>query len=133
MQVMLQASVFERFALDALALGEDHLGPPDVDIGRGEIVEALLVAGMIAMLDEGTDLPFEIAGQIVVVEQDAVLQGLVSALDLALRQRVIRRTAHMLHALVVEPLGQIAGDVGRAMVAEQPWPVQEGDAIKLCS
>jgi hypothetical protein len=29
------------------------------------------------MLDEGIDLPFEISGQIIVVEQDAVLEGLV--------------------------------------------------------
>jgi hypothetical protein len=29
------------------------------------------------VLDEGADLPFEISGQVVVVEQDAVLQGLV--------------------------------------------------------
>ena len=41
---MLQASVFERFALDALALGEDCIGPSEVDIGRGQIVEALMVA-----------------------------------------------------------------------------------------
>jgi hypothetical protein len=86
---MLQASVFDRFALDALALGEDGLGPPEVDIGRGQFVEALMVAGVIVMLDEGADLPFEIARQVVVVEQDAVLQGLVSALDLALRLRMI--------------------------------------------
>jgi len=45
--VMLQSSVFERFAFDPLALGEDHLGPPEVDIGWGEIVEALMVAGMV--------------------------------------------------------------------------------------
>jgi hypothetical protein len=66
---MLQASVFERFALDALALGEDCTCPPEVDIGRGEIVEALMVAGVIVMLDEGADLPFEIAQRKVVVEQ----------------------------------------------------------------
>ncbi len=57
MQVMLQASVFERFALDALALVEDCLCPSEVDIGRGEIVEALMVTGMVAVLDEGADPP----------------------------------------------------------------------------
>ena len=59
---MLQASVFERFTLDALTLGEGRLGPAEVDIGRGQIVEALMVAGVIVMLDESADLPFEIAG-----------------------------------------------------------------------
>lgn len=35
---MLQASVSERFALDALAFGEDCCTPPEVDIGLGEVV-----------------------------------------------------------------------------------------------
>jgi hypothetical protein len=29
------------------------------------------------VFDEGADLPFEIAGQVIIVEQDSVLQGLV--------------------------------------------------------
>lgn len=74
---MLQASVLGCFALDGLALGEDHPGPPEEDIGRGETVESLVVAGMFIMLDDGTDLPFEIAGQIVVVEQGKVDQDLI--------------------------------------------------------
>ena len=45
---------------------------------------ALMVAAVIVVLDEGSDLGLEIAGQVVVLEQDAVLQGLVPALDLAL-------------------------------------------------
>ena len=44
-----------------------------------------MVAPMIVVLDEGGDLGFEIARQEVVFEQDAVLQRLVPALDLALR------------------------------------------------
>ncbi len=36
--MMPQAFVFERFALDELALGGDHPGPPEVDIGWGEQV-----------------------------------------------------------------------------------------------
>jgi hypothetical protein len=35
-------------------------------------------------MPEGVNLPFEITGQIVVVEQNAVLQSLVPALDLSL-------------------------------------------------
>jgi hypothetical protein len=34
-----------------------------------------MIADMIVVLDEGADLPLEIASQVVVVEQDAVLQG----------------------------------------------------------
>ena len=46
-----------------------------------------MVAPVIVMLDERLDLGFEIARQEVVFQQDAVLQGLVPALDLTLHLR----------------------------------------------
>ena len=101
---MLQATVCDGGKLDALAFCEDRLGPAEVDVGRGEVVDALVIADVIVVLDEGGDLPFEIAGQVIVVEQDAVLQGLVPALDLSLGLGMIRSAAHMLHALAFEPL-----------------------------
>ena len=67
MQLMLQASGLERFALNALTLGEDCLSPPKVDIGRGQIIEALVITGVVVVLDKGADLPFEIARQVVVI------------------------------------------------------------------
>lgn len=84
MQVMLQASVLDGLALDPFAVGEDGLPTAEVDFGGREIAGALVAAGMVVMLDEGRDLPFEIAGQMVILEQDAVLEGVVLALDLAL-------------------------------------------------
>jgi hypothetical protein len=42
------------------------------------------------MSDEGRDLAFEIAGEVVVLKQHAVLEGLMPALDLALGLRVLR-------------------------------------------
>jgi hypothetical protein len=36
----------------------------------------------------------------------------------------------MLHALLVEPLGQIVRHVTRTIVAEKPWPVRDGDVVK---
>ncbi len=56
----------------------------EVDVGWGEIIEALVIAPMVIEVDEGRDLGFEIAGQEVVLQQDAVLERLVPALDLAL-------------------------------------------------
>ena len=60
-----------------------------------------MIADVVIVLDEGADLPFEISGQVVVVEQDVVLQGLVPALDLSLglgtrcwRLRPSRSTDH---------------------------------------
>ena len=40
---------------------------------------------MVVMLDEGGDRRLELALQVVVFQQDAVFEGLVPALDLALR------------------------------------------------
>jgi hypothetical protein len=48
---------------------------------------------------EGGDLAFEIAGQVVVLKQDGVLERLMPALDLALGLRVIRGAADMLHLM----------------------------------
>ena len=39
---------------------------------------------MVIVPNKGVDLPFEIAGQVIIVEQNSVLQGLVLALDLSL-------------------------------------------------
>ena len=59
---MLQATVCDGLPFDALAFGQDCLGSAQVDVGGREVVDALMVANMIVMLDEGADLPFEIAG-----------------------------------------------------------------------
>ena len=88
---MLQASVCDGCSLDAFPLGEDCIGSAEVDVGRGQVAQALMIADVVIVLDEGADLPFEISRQVVVVEQDAVLQGLVPALDLSLGLRMIRR------------------------------------------
>ncbi len=95
---------------------------------------ALMIANLIVVFDEGRYLPFEIARQVVVVKQNAVLQRLMPALDLSLGLGMVRSTAHMLHALLVEPLGQIVRHVTRTIVAEKPWPVRDGDVVKAgCS
>src|SRR3981189_1654694 len=100
---MLQASVCDSCTLDAFSLGQDCLGPAEVDVGRGQIVDALMIADVVVMFDEGVNLPFEIAGQVVVIEQNAVLQGLMPALDLSLSLGMIRCPAHVLHALGLAP------------------------------
>ena len=81
---MSQAPVFHGLSLDPFSLQQNGVAAPEVDVGRGEIVEALVVAPVIVVLDEGGDLGFEVARQEVVFEQDAVLQRLMPALDLAL-------------------------------------------------
>ena len=71
------------------------------------------------MIDEGFDLGFEITWQEVVFQQDAVLQGLMPTLDLALGLGMIGNSARVLHAFVLQPLSQIPRDVAGSVVAEQ--------------
>ena len=57
---------------------------PEVDVGRCEVADTLVVSEVVVVSDEVADRLLESAGQIVVLEQDAVLEGLVPAFDLAL-------------------------------------------------
>ena len=129
---MLQASCLDGLALDPFAFGEDGLPAAEVDIGGRQVAEALMIAALVVMLDEGCDLPFEILRQIVVFQQDAVLQGLVPALDLALCLGMVGRASDVLHALAVEPGREVGRDVGRAVVAQQPRPVRDRDPVEPC-
>ena len=56
-----------------------------------------MVASVVVMLDEGFDLAFKIARKEVVLQQDAVLERLVPAFNLALGLRVERCAADMAH------------------------------------
>lgn len=66
------------------------MAPAEVDIGGRKVLQALVVPAVIVVLDEVADVGFEITWQIVVFHQDAVLQGLMPALDLALGLRMVR-------------------------------------------
>jgi hypothetical protein len=79
MQLMLQATICDCLALDPFAFEEDGLGASEADVSGGKIVEALVIANMIVVRREGGDLTFEIAGQVIVLEQDAVLERLMPA------------------------------------------------------
>src|SRR5690606_41219077 len=81
---VLQAPMLDGLAFDPFALFDDGCSPAEVGVGGRHVVEALMVAPVVVMLDEGADLGLEVAGQEVVFEQDAVLHGLVPALDLSL-------------------------------------------------
>src|SRR5271157_3975282 len=110
-QAMLQAAVGDGLAFDPFAFEEDAFGPSKIDVSGREIVEALVISGVIVPLDEGGDLPFEVAGQIVMLQQDAVLERLMPALYLALGLRMVWRSADMLHVLPVQPFGEVGGHV----------------------
>ena len=98
------------FTFDPFPFKQDGLAVPEVDIGGREVAQALVIAPVIIVFDEGGELGFEITGQIVALQQDAVLEGLVPALNFALGLGMARCAPDMLDALLIEPFGQIAGD-----------------------
>jgi hypothetical protein len=106
MRLMLQATIGDCLALDPFAFEEDGLNPSEVDIGRREIGQALVVSRLVVLGHEGGDLAFEIAGPVIVLKQDAVLERLMPALDLAVSE-VIRGAADVFHFLLIQPLREI--------------------------
>ena len=79
--LVLQASLQDCLSLDPFAFQQDGLTASGVDVGRGQVAQALMVAPVIVVLDEGFDLGPEIARHIVVFQQDAVLQRLMPPLE----------------------------------------------------
>lgn len=94
-------------AFDPFPLFDDGLATSEVDIGVLQVVDALVAALAIVVIDEDVDPGFERPPQVLVLQQDAVLQGLVPALDLPLGLWVVGRAAHMLHAFAFQPGGEI--------------------------
>src|SRR5271170_4678512 len=126
---VVQASGLDGLSFNPFSFQEDGLAAPEVDVCRRQVCDALVVSLMVVVIDEVADLGLEIAGQIVVLEQDAVLQRLVPAFDLALGLGMEGRTTDMLDAAVLEPFRQIAGDVRGTIVAQQTWPMGDLGAL----
>ena len=74
---MKQAPRFDGLPFDPFSLLQDGLVAPEVDVGRREVLQALVVAPVVVMLDEGVDLVPQIAWQVVVFQQDAVLRSIL--------------------------------------------------------
>ena len=121
---MLQAPMFNGLSLGPFSAFDDGFGPPEVGVCRRHVAEAFVVTLVVIVFDERLDLGFEVAGQEVILQQDAVLQGLVPALDLALRLRMEWRAANMAHGSRFDVFRQFSGDVARPVVAEQARLVQ---------
>ena len=118
--LMVQAAVLDGAFFDPVSPFDDGGVAPEVGIGGRYVAEAFMIALVVAMLDEGINLVFQVARQNVIFQQHAVLQGLVPTPDLALGLGMVRCATNMIHALVIEPFGQIAGYVRRPIAAEQP-------------
>jgi hypothetical protein len=127
--LVVQAAVLDGLVFDASPFCQDGFATAKIDVGRCQVADALVVAMVVVVFDEGGDGGFKFPFEEVVFEQDAVLQGLLPSIDLALGLRMHRRAANMLHALVLKIFGQIPRNIGRAIVAEQARFVQNLGAV----
>ncbi len=71
-----------------------------------------MIALVIVVRDKGLDLVLQISRQILVFQKNAVLQGLMPALDLTLCHGVVRRAAGMFHISIFKPFCQIVNKKG---------------------
>ena len=66
--MMHQAAVLDGPALDAFTLQQDSLPPAEIDIRRGQIVQALVIAPVVIPLDKLGDLSLQRARQVVILQ-----------------------------------------------------------------
>ena len=62
-----QPTSLDGFAFDPFSFQQDGLTASEVDVGRGKIVDALVIAPVVVVCDERIDLGFEVTGQIIVL------------------------------------------------------------------
>src|SRR5215813_3134046 len=129
--VVLQSTAGNGLSFDPLSFGQDSRATPAVDVCGGEIVDALVVSAVIVVVDESRNLSFEIAGQEVIFQQDAVFEGLMPALNFALGHRMIGRAAKVFDIAVVEPFDEVTGDVAGTVGRQKPWSVAWLGLIKV--
>jgi hypothetical protein len=116
---MRQPSQFECLFLDPLPSLDDGCGPPEIDIGGRQVAKALVVSAIVVVLDKGPDLGFEVAGQVIILQQDAVFQRLMPSFDLSLDLGMVRGAPNVIHALGLKPSGKLARDLGSTVIREQ--------------
>ena len=90
---------------DPLSFQQDGVASAEVGIGRCQVADGLVVTLVVVVIDEGIDLGLEIARQVVVLEQDAVLQTLIPALDLAVGLGMDGSSPGVADAAVLESMG----------------------------
>ena len=125
----MQAPGLDSLSFDPFSLFQDGLSPSEVDIGSGQIIDALVIAVVVVVIHEGFNAGLKISGEEVVFQQNAV----VPSFNLALRLGVIRCAPDMAHALVLQPISQITGDVAGTVVRSQPEAFRASSSVSLTS
>ena len=96
---MLQAAILDCQFLDHFPFPENVFVTSEVDVCRGDVVQALVIAVVVVVIDEDTDLLLQLAWQVVVFQENAVLHGLVPTFDLALSLRMEWSATNVFHLL----------------------------------
>ncbi len=126
---MVQAAILDGQFLDLFPPFDNGSVTPEVGVGRCDVIDALVVAVVIVMIDEDANLVFKVTRQEIVFQQDLVLEGLMPALDLTLGLRVVGSPSNMVHSVIVGPVRQVAGDIRLTVIAEQPGLVKDRRAV----
>ena len=79
-----------------------------------------MVALVVVVVGEGGDLPLQITGQEVILEENTVLHSLMPSFDLALGLWVVWCTSYALHSFFFDVIRQVTCNVRRTAVTEQP-------------
>ena len=83
---------------------------------KREVFDALVVALMVVVIDERLDLCLQVCREEVVLQQDAVFQGLMPPLDLALSMWMIWRTPDVSHFLIIQPFSELTRNVAGVVI-----------------
>ena len=72
---VIQAALLDAQLFDFSPSLDNGLIPAEVDVGGGEVGDPFVVAVVVVALDECADGGLEVARQMVVLQQNAALQG----------------------------------------------------------
>ena len=114
---MLQAALLDCLFLDRFPFSENVFVTPEVDVRGSDVVQALVIAVIVVVIDKDTNLLLQVAWQVVVFQENTVLHGLVPSFDLTLSLRMEWSAANVFHFLLFHPFSQIGRDVARAIIA----------------
>ncbi len=95
----MQASRLECLSFDPFSSFQYDFILPEVDVSGCDVVEALVVALMVVLIDEGRDFRLKIAGLEVVFHQDAVLEGLMPAIARQANAKLSAERGRVMHFL----------------------------------
>ncbi len=99
-------SEFQRFLFEFSPSIENRLPSPAPDVFRCQIIQAFMVSPGVIVDHKLVDLLLKITRQVIVFQQNAVFQRAVSALNLALRHRVIGFAAGVAEPVFFQPVLQ---------------------------